>query len=130
MLALTLLLIAQPIAIDWNDTPNQYWIGPDWHANRLQDWQVKDNRIICTEVSDRLPMRTLHLLHSRTMFLQPTVALLQALTTTELYFYGITQFPLEEQRCGLLAKRLLQVMCRVFHRIQQLEMALNTAEYQ
>ena len=65
MLALTLLLIAQPIAIDWNDTPNQYWIGPDWHANRLQDWQVKDNRIICTEVSDRLPMRTLHLLTAR-----------------------------------------------------------------
>ena len=65
MLALTLLLIAQPIAIDWNETPNQYWIGQDWHANRLQDWTVQNNRVICTEVSKRLPMRTLHLLTAR-----------------------------------------------------------------
>jgi len=59
------LLIAQPISIDWDNTQDQFWAGKDWHANRLQDWQVVDNKIICTEVSDRLPMRTLHLLTAR-----------------------------------------------------------------
>ena len=62
MLALTLLLITQPISIDWNNTPDQYWTGQHWHANRLQDWQVKAHKIICTEVNERLPMRTIHLL--------------------------------------------------------------------
>jgi alkaline phosphatase D len=66
MLALPLiLLVASQVNIDWNKTPDQYWIGQHWHANRLQDWQVKNNRIVCTEVSERLPMRTLHLLSAR-----------------------------------------------------------------
>ena len=59
------LLIATQFQVDWNETPNQHWIGKDWHANRLQDWQVNNGRIECTEVSDRLPMRTLHLLTAR-----------------------------------------------------------------
>ena len=61
---LTLLVSAQFHA-DWNKTPNQHWIGEDWHANRLQDWQVENNRVLCTEVDARLPMRTLHLLTAR-----------------------------------------------------------------
>jgi alkaline phosphatase D len=66
MILTTLCLIASAqVHIDWNTVPDQYWIGQDWHANRLQDWQVDNHRIICTEVAERLPMRTLHLLTSR-----------------------------------------------------------------
>ena len=60
------ILITSQVNIDWNDTPDQYWIGNDWHANRLQDWSVQDNKVICTETSERLPMRTLHLLTTDT----------------------------------------------------------------
>ena len=64
MLQLCLLLIAQPIniTITWDDVPNQHWTGAEWHANRLQDWKVEDGRVLCTEVSERLPMRTMHFL--------------------------------------------------------------------
>ena len=61
LVALTLAATTQ-IQQNWNDVPNQHWIGKDWHANRLQDWQVKDSEVLCTEVSQRLPMRTLHFL--------------------------------------------------------------------
>ena len=61
LLTITILALSQ-IQHNWNDVPNQYWIGSHWHANRLQDWQVDEGRVICTEVSERLPMRTLHLL--------------------------------------------------------------------
>jgi hypothetical protein len=43
----------------WWNQPDGDWAGPDYWANRLQDWRVKDNRLEC--VGD-LPMRTLHLL--------------------------------------------------------------------
>ncbi len=57
------ILAAQsPILIDWNGMPDQHWTGAAWHANRLQDWQVVDEAIECSEVAPRLPMRTLHLL--------------------------------------------------------------------
>ncbi len=36
------------------------WIGPEFWANRLQDWQLSDGRIECSD--GRLPMRTVHLL--------------------------------------------------------------------
>ena len=63
MLILTLALVATTqFQQNWDEAPNQHWVGKDWHANRLQDWQVEDGRVICTEVAQRLPMRTLHLL--------------------------------------------------------------------
>ena len=60
------LIITSQVSVNWNESPNQYWIGKNWHANRLQDWQVLNNKIICTEVSQRLPMRTVHLLTADT----------------------------------------------------------------
>ncbi|MBN2410380.1 alkaline phosphatase D family protein [candidate division KSB1 bacterium] len=36
------------------------WAGPEYWANRLQDWQINNGRIEC--VDGRLPLRTLHLL--------------------------------------------------------------------
>lgn len=34
-------------ADDWENIPNQRWVGPNYWANRLQDWEVNDNRVNC-----------------------------------------------------------------------------------
>ena len=44
----------------WKDQNDRYWIGPEYWANRIQDWQIKDGRLECVEGSRSL--RTLHLL--------------------------------------------------------------------
>lgn len=42
-------------ADDWNNIPNQRWVGPSYWANRLQDWRVNDNRVNCINgTRDRL----------------------------------------------------------------------------
>ncbi|MBX2821999.1 MAG: alkaline phosphatase D family protein [Rhodothermaceae bacterium] len=41
------------------------WVGPDFWANRLQDWQVTNGRIETTEQAIGRPLRTLHLLTQR-----------------------------------------------------------------
>ena len=41
---------------------NSEWIGPDFWANRLQDWQIEDGRIICKTSA---PNRNLFLLTKR-----------------------------------------------------------------
>ncbi|MCH8961382.1 MAG: hypothetical protein IH820_08685, partial [Bacteroidetes bacterium] len=38
------------------------WIGPDYYANRLMDWRLRDGRLECLEGRSAKPMRTLHLL--------------------------------------------------------------------
>lgn len=43
------------------------WIGPDFWANRLQDWQIRNGRLECLETRERKPMRTVHLLSRRIM---------------------------------------------------------------
>ena len=46
----------------WVSSPDRRWVGPEYWANRLQDWLVIDGRVICLESR---PMRTLHLLTRR-----------------------------------------------------------------
>lgn len=41
------------------------YIGPEYWANRLQDWRIRDGRIECVEKRANSPMRTLHLLTHR-----------------------------------------------------------------
>jgi len=41
------------------------WIGPEYWANRLQDWQIRDGRLECLENRETKPMRTVHLLTRR-----------------------------------------------------------------
>jgi len=41
---------------------DRIWVGPDFYANRLQDWRVQNGRIESVEGSAAKPMRTLHLL--------------------------------------------------------------------
>lgn len=38
------------------------WIGPEYFANRYQDWRLRNGRVECIEARASLPMRTLHLL--------------------------------------------------------------------
>ena len=61
----TLLLAAvttSPYLQTWNTVPDRVWIGSDWWANRLQDWQVEDGSVRCIETRPRMAMRTAHLL--------------------------------------------------------------------
>lgn len=39
---------------------NRTWIGPDFWANRLQDWKLEDGKLVC--LNETNPMRTVHLL--------------------------------------------------------------------
>ncbi len=44
----------------WKNQNNRFWIGPEYWANRIQDWQINNGRLECVEGSKSL--RTLHLL--------------------------------------------------------------------
>ncbi|MCJ7680604.1 MAG: hypothetical protein MUP70_07765, partial [Candidatus Aminicenantes bacterium] len=41
------------------------WVGPDFWANRLQDWRLQNGRLECLVDSAEKPMRTVHLLTGR-----------------------------------------------------------------
>jgi alkaline phosphatase D len=43
----------------WEQQPDRYWIGPEYWANRLQDWRIHKGRVEC--INGNLPLRTLHL---------------------------------------------------------------------
>lgn len=43
----------------WDQQPDRYWIGPEYWANRLQDWRIHNGRLEC--INGNLPMRTLHM---------------------------------------------------------------------
>ena len=47
---------------DWPISITRTWIGPDYWANRLQDWQIRAGRLECVEDDPQKPMRTVHLL--------------------------------------------------------------------
>ena len=44
---------------NWHNWPNMKWVGPEYWGNRLQDWFLKDGKVIC-DVTDK--NRSLHLL--------------------------------------------------------------------
>jgi alkaline phosphatase D len=44
---------------DWTWSPDGVWVGPEYWANRLQDWTVRAGRLECVSP---LPMRTVHLM--------------------------------------------------------------------
>ncbi|MFC2167343.1 alkaline phosphatase D family protein, partial [Acidobacteriota bacterium] len=41
------------------------WVGPEYWANRLQDWQINNGRLECLQKRESKPMRTVHLLTRR-----------------------------------------------------------------
>jgi len=46
----------------WPEGVVRAWVGPEFWANRLQDWRVAQGRLECLESSSEKPMRTVHLL--------------------------------------------------------------------
>lgn len=44
----------------WEHQPDRIWIGPEYWANRLQDWKIEDGKVHC--VNSKLGLRTVHLL--------------------------------------------------------------------
>ena len=51
----------KPFQSYWELLPDRYWIGPEYWANRLQDWKLSNGRVEC--INNNSPKRTLHLLH-------------------------------------------------------------------
>ncbi len=56
---------AQELKVDWSEAPDRTWIGPEFWANRLQDWRVRNGRLECLAEDPRLAMRTVHVLTHR-----------------------------------------------------------------
>ena len=52
--------VAKPFLSHWPQATQGVWVGPEFWANRLQDWRVEDGRLECVEAEK--PMRTVHLL--------------------------------------------------------------------
>ncbi len=44
----------------WQQNHDRYWAGPEFWANRLQDWQIKEGKLQCINTDQ--PLRTMHLL--------------------------------------------------------------------
>ena len=51
----------RPFRSYWDTQPDRCWAGPEYWANRLQDWQLSHGRLEC--IRSDLPKRTLHLLN-------------------------------------------------------------------
>jgi len=49
----------------WPDEMERSWVGPEFWANRLQDWGIRSGRLECLSASEEKPMRTVHLLTRR-----------------------------------------------------------------
>ena len=68
-LLLPLLSSCQPAGTafqaSWPDDLNRTWVGPDFWANRLQDWHIADGRLETTDQGADKPFRTVHLLTRR-----------------------------------------------------------------
>ena len=50
------------IEIQFADSPDRTWIGPQFYANRMLDWELRDGRLQSIEGRSAKPMRTVHLL--------------------------------------------------------------------
>ena len=50
---------------DWDNVVDRIWVGENFWANRLQDWEIKDGQLVCIQALEKKPMRTVHLLSSR-----------------------------------------------------------------
>jgi hypothetical protein len=49
----------------WPANVQRPWVGPEFWANRLQDWQIANGRLECLEARLVKPMRAVHLLTRR-----------------------------------------------------------------
>jgi alkaline phosphatase D len=49
----------------WPKDIQRTWVGPDFWANRLQDWRISEGRLECRTADASKPYRTVHLLTAR-----------------------------------------------------------------
>ncbi len=56
---------AEEFQSTWVETFDRVWVGPEYWANRLQDWRIANGRLECVEGARNKPMRTVHLLTRR-----------------------------------------------------------------
>ena len=56
---------SEPFHSNWKNSLDRIWVGPEYWANRLQDWRVQSGTLICIESRNNKPMRTVHLLTRR-----------------------------------------------------------------
>jgi len=54
------VLNAQEFKSNWKCSSQRNWIGPEYWSNRLEDWQLNNNRLEC--INGDKPLRTLHIL--------------------------------------------------------------------
>jgi alkaline phosphatase D len=57
--------LAEEFISTWPPGVTRVWIGPEYWANRLQDWRIHDGRLECVQGNAAWPMRTVHLLTRR-----------------------------------------------------------------
>jgi hypothetical protein len=57
--------MAQEFRSSWPKDVQRIWVGPEYWANRLQDWRISQGRLECIEGRAKKPMRTVHLLTRR-----------------------------------------------------------------
>ncbi len=60
---------------DWMPSQNRPWAGPDFWANRLQDWRVRGGRLECLAVGPDQQVRTVHVLTREVLPDAGTIAL-------------------------------------------------------
>lgn len=41
----------------WAQGLERVWVGPEYYANRLQDWRVRNGRLECIEASASYPLQ-------------------------------------------------------------------------
>src|SRR5262245_17852933 len=56
---------AESFSSAWPVNAERVFVGPEYWANRLQDWRIRAGRLECVEQRPASPMRTLHLLTHR-----------------------------------------------------------------
>ena len=48
--------------VHFTGSPDRTWVGPQFYANRMLDWELRDGRLESKEGRSEKPMRTVHLL--------------------------------------------------------------------
>ena len=62
LFALSAFCHAADFQSGWPEDVTRTWVGPEYWANRLQDWRIAEGRLECVAAG---PMRTVHLLTRR-----------------------------------------------------------------
>ncbi|UCC21528.1 MAG: hypothetical protein JSW23_06840, partial [Planctomycetota bacterium] len=57
--------VAQDFHGVWPEGVERTWVGPEYWANRLQDWRISNGRLECIEGRAEKPVRTVHILTRR-----------------------------------------------------------------